>query len=106
MARPSTSASRLPPGGSSAFVATFTNSPMVTSSSSVRLRLTRRAGVSRGLDPCDRRAGHFGLQPPEHAAEPAHPEHPQDLGEADPLDQIVADADDLLDGGAVEALDQ
>ena len=35
--------------------------------------------------------------------QPADPEHAQDLGQADPLDQVVGDLEDLLDRGAARA---
>ena len=50
--------------------------------------------------------GHFFLQPGEDPAQPADPQHPQDLGQANPLDQVAPGRQDLLDGRPAEPFDQ
>src|SRR5690348_10400450 len=96
MARPSSSTSFLPPRGSSALVATLWVAMVRFPFSVFRFRglLGGRGPVLVDetwlmTRPCDRGPGHVGFDPAEHAAEPAHAEHPQDLGQAAPLDQVV-----------------
>ena len=56
--------------------------------------------------PVDRRPGHFPLEPPEHSGQAADPQHPQDLRQPAPLDQVAGDLKDVFDGRAVQPLDQ
>jgi len=54
----------------------------------------------------DSRAGHFGLEPPEHSGQAANPKHPQSLSQTAALDQVAGDLKHFINRGAIESLQE
>src|SRR5579883_1728418 len=118
MARPSTSTSVFPPGGSSARLATLTKvdirelswsksagtTPIGSEGVGRRKAQSGRGGCAGGLR--DQGSRDLGLDAAEHSGQAANPEHAQDLGQATPLDQIAGNLQDLFPGRTLQALHQ